>query len=203
MLEFDAKTHTYTLDGRQIPSVSEIIRFMHNEIYKGTDKAVMDIAADKGTRVHAACQELDESGTTECDPDIEFYVRAYIQFCKDHRCKWKGIEKIVYGDTEYGEFAGTLDRYGLIDGESTILDIKTTSQITKKHELLYAIQMTGYWMGLMSEPCDLPRKFAILQLKKDGTYKLIYVDKKQEEFNACLRMHYSVAETYKRKKRGK
>ena len=201
MLEFDAKTHTYTLDGRQIPSVSEIIRFAHREVYEDPNPTLMDIAADRGTRVHRACQELDESGTTEADEDIAGYINAYIKFREEHRCLWLGIEEVIHGDTAGGEFAGTLDRRGLLDGENVILDIKTSSKIMKKHQLLYAMQMTAYWLGLMCYPNELPNKLVILHLKSDGTYKLIYVDKKVEEFYACLLLHNAFSAT-KRKKKG-
>lgn len=201
MLEFDAKTHTYTLDGRQIPSVSEIIRFAHREVYEDPNQALMDIAADRGTRVHRACQELDESGTTEADEDIAGYVNAYIKFRKEHQCIWKGIEEMIYADVAGGEFAGTLDRYGLLDGVETIVDIKTSSKITKKHQLLYATQMSAYMLALMCKPTKLVQSLAILHLKNDGTYKLIYVDKKVEEFYACLLLHNAFSAT-KRKKKG-
>lgn len=201
MLEFDAKTHTYTLDGRQIPSVSEIIRFAHREVYEDPNPTLMDIAADRGTRVHRACQELDESGTTEADEDIAGYINAYIKFREEHEVHWSGIEEMIHGDTAGGEFAGTLDRWGTLDGKKVILDIKTSSKIMKKHQLLYAMQMTAYWLGLMCYPTELPDELVILHLKSDGTYKLIYVDKKVEEFYACLLLHNAFSAT-KRKKKG-
>ena len=201
-LRFDEVEHKYyDEEGREIPSVSEILRFLFREVYEEPNKAQMDIAADRGTRVHKACQELDERGQTEADDDIAGYVRAYIKFAEEHEYDWKGVERIIHGENVYGGFAGTLDRYGTLDGEGVVLDIKTTSKITKKHQLLYACQMSAYWLGLMCEPVDLPKNLAILQLKNDGTYKLIYVDKKVEEFNACLQLHYAVNAT-KRKKKG-
>lgn len=201
MLEFDAKQHKYYLDGKEVPSVSEIIRFAHREVYEDPNPALMDIAADRGSRVHRACQELDESGTTEADEDIAGYINAYIKFREEHEVEWKGIEEIIHGGTAGGEFAGTLDRWGTLDGKRVILDIKTSSKITKKHQLLYAMQMTAYWLGLMFYPTELPNELVILHLKSDGTYKLIYVDKKVNEFYSCLTLHNAFSAT-KRKKKG-
>ena len=84
-LEFNKKGRIYTYNGQEVPSVSEIIRFAATEVYGQTDEVLMDIAAERGTRVHKACEELDRTGKCECDGDIEGYVRAYQKFLFEHK----------------------------------------------------------------------------------------------------------------------
>ena len=203
MLEFEPTTHTYTLDGEEIPSVTEILRFAHHEVYPNADKAIMDLAADKGTRVHAACEELDLKGTTETDLDIEGYVKAYIEFRKQHSVHWTAIEYPIWASNEYGKYAGTLDRFGFLDGNDVLLDIKTTSTISKKHQLLYAAQLSAYKYALMEAEAKVPKNLAILQLKNDGSYKLIYVEQELELFESCCFMHYLFDSVKRKRRKGK
>lgn len=197
MLEFNEDKHIYFLDGEQIPCVSEICRFAFREVY-GADKKdkAMDRAALRGTRIHRACEEIDRTGMTECEPDILQYVSAYVQFLKDHDVNWIEIEKPVYSKCGDVAFAGTLDRLGVVDGKMTLLDIKSTKSITGKHKLLYATQLAAYG-ACRDERID---QFCILQLKQDGTYKLIKVVPNSTVWISCLFLHTEFKKTEKRKK---
>ena len=115
-LEFIEKTHTYLLDGEEVPSVSEIIRFAEREVYKEPNKFQMDQAADRGTRVHKACEELDRKGICTVDGDIEGYVNAYAKFLADNKVEWSMIEQMVLGQG----YAGTIDRAGTINNKKVI-----------------------------------------------------------------------------------
>lgn len=193
-LDFDEKNHIYKLDGKEIPSVSEITRFISGELYKDSDKTAMDIAADRGTRVHKATEKLDTEGVVECDDDISGYVRAYVKFRKEHKVEWYDIEKPVYDEGIW--IAGTLDRYGYLDNEKTILDIKTTKRISAKHKIQYGAQL-GFYQTMLNEKC----KLLILQLREDGTYKLIPVEDDMAVMTSCLVLHKAFEMTKQKSKR--
>ena len=196
-LEFYEDTHTYTLDGKEIPSVSEILRFAAREIYKETDSFAMETAADRGKRVHKACEELDYQGVTFCSGDIEGYVKAYRNFLHEHDIKWDAIEKPVYDEGTW--YAGTIDRAGLLDNQPVILDIKTTKKISGKHKLLYSAQLTAYKYAYTTNLYDT--KLIILQLHEDGTYKLIPIKDNPTVFTACKSLHKEFEKTKRRKKK--
>ena len=207
MLEFFEDKHIYLLDGEPVPCVSEILRFIHSEVYTKTDKKAMDKAANRGTRIHRACEEIDRKGITECDTEILQYVSAYVQFLKDHDVTWELIETPLLYTMYPCAYAGTLDRYGVVDGKKMLIDIKSTRSITKKHQLLYATQLTAYsWAdrvyidGKESWKHRGVDSMAILQLKPDGTYKLIEVNSEDDLWMACLTMHNKFYLTTKRKK---
>ena len=193
MLEFKPDTHTYLLDGIVIPSVSEILRFASREIYGDTSAQAMEIAADRGTRVHEAAEALDRSRSANVDYDIEPYVRAYTKFLFEHEVKWEKIEEPVVNEAEW--YAGTLDRYGIVDGNLVLLDIKTTRTITARHKRLYAAQLTAYGKATPM----LVDKLMILQLKNNETYELMEVEPEAEIWQGCLALHKAF--TTKRRKK--
>jgi len=197
MIEFEPKKHVYTLEGKEIPSVSEITRFLSREVYKDADQAAMDIAADRGTRVHKACEEFDVDGLVACDEDIAGYVSAYAAFIREHDVDWKMIEEPVYREDLW--IAGTVDRYGLVDGEPTILDIKTTKTISGKHKIQYGAQLDFYKLMIKNAPDSA--KEVILQLKEDGTYKMIEVEENLVVAVACMTLHKTFEKTKQKRKR--
>ena len=79
--------YTYTVDGEEYPSVSEISRFASREIYGEVNQFNLDNACNRGSAVHKATEILDKYGSVECAEDIENYIRAYVSFRKDFGVK--------------------------------------------------------------------------------------------------------------------
>lgn len=113
LLFFDS-THTYTVDGEEFPSVSEISRFASREVYGDVSQFNLDNACSRGSAVHKATEILDKYGKVECDEDIVPYIQAYVQFRKDF-----GISDYAYIEkplaNEELKYAGTIDRIYKID----------------------------------------------------------------------------------------
>ena len=196
-LLFYDDTHRYTVDGEEVPSVSELIRFITRELYTDTPQYFMEGAAARGTLVHKATESLDEFGKVECEDDIAPYIQAYVSFLKDCQPNWEKIEWPICNGTRY---AGTVDRYGELNGKKVVLDIKTTQSISGMHKLLYGAQLTLYKMAVEQErPVE---KLVVLQLKKDGSYKLIPIEENEPLALACLTMHEAIknSKTKRRKK---
>ena len=189
LLFFD-EGHKYTIDGEELPSVSELTRFISREIYGDVGQFNLDRAADRGTAVHKATELLDKYGTAEIDEDIAPYLQAYIAFRKEHKCEWQKIEYATHHPENL--YAGTLYRVGTIDGKLVVLDIKTSSTIQKP---LYTAQLNLY-RKMLPDPIE---QLVILHLKKDGTYKLIDMPIDDTLADACITMH----EALKKKKRSK
>lgn len=121
LLFFDL-SHTYTVDGEEYPSVSEISRFASREIYGEVNQYNLDNACNRGSAVHKATEILDKYGSVECAEDIESYIRAYVQFRKDFGIKdYAYIEKPLANEKD--KYAGTIDRIYKID-ETFINSVK-------------------------------------------------------------------------------
>ncbi len=177
----DEDVHQYTVDGEEVPSVSELTRFISKEIYGDVVQSTLDAAADRGTRVHKGAEALDKFGTVEIEDELLPYLQAYVSFVKEHKPEWEKIEWPVNNGMLY---AGTIDRYGILDTKRSIVDIKTTSRISPGHRVLYTAAQNLYRMAI--EENHPVEQIVILQLKKDGTYKCIELEIQDELANACI-----------------
>lgn len=191
-LVFFEENHRYTVDGEEVPSVSELTRFIAKEIYGEIRQDTLDNAAARGTKVHKATEALDKFGSVEIDDDLSGYIKAYVRFLHEHEVTWEKIEWAVNNGLLY---AGTLDRYGTVDGVHAVVDLKTTARIDRGHKTLYTAAQNLYRLAIEEEcPVD---KLLILQLVKDGTYKLYELEIQNELAEACIVLHQAL----KKKKR--
>ena len=168
-LEFYDKSHVYELDGDRIPCVSDLCRFIHKEIYKDAPLWQMEAAADRGTKVHAATEALDKTGRAEIEDSYLPYLQAYAQFRQEHEVQWELIEYADYHPELM--YAGTIDRYGIVDGYRTLADLKTTYRVYKP---LCGASLNLYRLILEARQKTVER-LMIIHLKKDGTYKLVNI----------------------------
>jgi len=118
MLVFNEEKHEYLVDGERLPSVTEIINSF---------LAPFQWDMSRGRAVHKACQYYDEGDLDEDTLDVEVipYFEGYKKFKSEHEIIWEAIEKPVYH--RVFRYAGTPDRWGMIDGTRTLLDLKSGS----------------------------------------------------------------------------
>lgn len=193
ILQFFDKGHVYMLDGERIPCVSDLCRFLHREIYKDAPVWQLDAAADRGTKVHAATETLDRAGRAEIEDEYLPYLQAYALFQQEHEVTWELIEHPDYHPVH--RYAGTVDRYGMVDGYRTLVDIKTTYRVYKP---LCSASLNLYRLILEARQKAVER-LLILHLKKDGTYKLIRFDADDSVPMALITLHTAL-KTRRRKK---
>lgn len=159
-LTFDADTHTYRFDGVVVPGVTTILKPLTD--FSTVPPHVLDAASAFGTAVHLAC-ELDDLGTLDeaaLDPALKPYLDAWRKFSAEHAVQWDQIEQRVYHPTM--RYAGTLDRFGRVDGDLTVVDIKSSVQLYPS----VGPQLAAYANALMH---PYAKRMAV-QLKTDGTY---------------------------------
>lgn len=192
VLKFFDETHEYEYQGVVIPSVSEIIHFMSREVYGDINRYVLDRAAERGTSVHAATQEIDAVGMCEIETHLSGYITAYANFISKVHPKWIHIEK-AFAHPKM-RFAGTPDRCGYIHGRRAILDIKTNAAIKKP---LVKAQLNGY-RRLMTANRFRTEVLYCLQLLPTGRYRLYPVTLDYTEFMACYQLHQALSKKSKR-----
>ena len=194
-LIFYDEQHRYTVDGEEVPSVSELTRFIAKEIYGEINQTILDNAASRGTSVHKAAEALDKYGKVEVSDEHLPYLKAYLSFLKGAKPTWEKIEWAVNNQTLY---AGTIDRYGTINGKQAIVDLKTTANIDRGHRVLYTAAQNLYRMAIEQDhPVEA---IYILQLKKDETYKLIEIERQDELANACITLSQALKRRRRKKK---
>ena len=170
---FDESTHTYTLDGVVIPSVTEICAPITAGKYPPV--GVVQQAAARGTRVHELCALYDmDALPDEIEAELVGYVKAWAAFCRDYKPVWRHIELPLYGSPDTGlPFAGTLDRIGEIDGRTRVVDIKTTASLDRPAKVALCEQITGYeWLADLNK-IDVSYGDGMgVQLFADGNYRV-------------------------------
>ena len=183
-LTFDEATHAYTLDGRPVPSVTEIVGLLTARKYADTNAAMLQQAQRRGTEVHELCEMLDcgvEPEELDIEPELVGYVNAYLAFLRDYRPEWEWIEKPVWTL----DYAGRIDRVGVIDGETAIVDIKTTASMDRLSRLALLFQLflyrEAYMFSVWKPEAKRPKTMLGVQLKKDGTYTVHDVRKIMEK----------------------
>ena len=123
-------------------------------------------------------------------------MSAYAAFKRDHGNKDREAYEPMGWASVMGQmpFAGTVDRIGVLDGERTIIDLKT-GQVPKATRYRYWAQLWGYSRIFGGE--DVPN-LAILQLKKDGKYSFFEATRAdliqaRDIWDTCLKLHYLTA----------
>lgn len=89
-LEYYDDTHTYLVDGVEVPSVTQIIRATFPDRYAAADPARLAAAAAEGTAVHAAIQDYIENGVT--DPARKRMIQHFAFLCERHELTVQGSE---------------------------------------------------------------------------------------------------------------
>lgn len=194
-IDFDPEKHEYSVGGVKIPSVSEILAPLSADRYDGLNPWMLKAAAAKGTAVHEATEMIDYGIEPEEDPELEPYLLAYQTFLLEHDVEWRMIERIVnYNrgiDGELPIYAGTVDRYGMLDGELAVVDIKTYASMSTDAMLnascqtvLYRDAIEHHEVFSLNDP-PIIRRY-ILHLRKDGSYRLIDLVKfdREREFDS-------------------
>jgi hypothetical protein len=88
-------------------------------------------ARDRGTDIHALTETLDMGHRIRIPKEHRAEVKSYLAWRETRRPDWLLIEKLVFNTRlKYG---GTLDRVALIDGETWLLDIKTSGSVADKN----------------------------------------------------------------------
>lgn len=178
-LTFDAEKHEYRINGKLVPSVTEICAPLTALDMGKLNPALINAAANRGTIVHELT-ELIDYGTAvedlELYPDIGGYITAYQRFLRDYSPQWTRIEYRL-GSEEIG-LAGTLDRMGVIDNMPCIVDIKTTASATRPTKVSWVAQLSGYRMLCGNATFER----YILQLKPNGKYTLYNAKAIEEKY---------------------
>lgn len=123
-LQFEASTHTYTLGGVALPSVTQVLKLLDQ--YEAVPPHVLEAAREFGTHVHLAT-ELDDRGVLDeatLDPALAPYLDGWRRFRRESGFKIEFVEhRVVHKKLRY---AGTIDRICRdVRGRRGVLDIKT------------------------------------------------------------------------------
>lgn len=171
VVSYDDETHSYTVDGKRVPSVTEVTSILTAGKYADSNAAMLAQAQRRGTEVHDLCLAIDcgvPPDELDIPPELVCYINAYLAFLRDWSPEWDYMEKMVW--TEH--YAGRADRIGRIDGKSVIVDIKTAGNMDRLSKLALYFQLCGYADAWRSMGNGAPDRTLGVQLKRDGKYTI-------------------------------
>lgn len=165
-LEYFDETHTYLYEGLMLPSVSQILGMKYKNEYSNVPPAVLDNAAQRGTAVHKAIENYNNSGYddgSEAVRNFKFLQKQYGFEVLDSE-----LPLVLFKD-DMPIACGRLDMTMLMDGETGIADIKTVSSLNKEK---IAYQLNLYRIGLL-QSYGVDAKFLKIIHLRDGIRKVI------------------------------
>lgn len=172
IVTFDEATHTYTVDGETVPSVTQLVAPLGSPMDEmdAMMEGALENAAERGTTMHAYIAHRLQGGIEEdfeLPADYADYVDAVELFLSEHTIEPLLVEQPLGGDG----YAGTPDLVCIFDGEPTILDYKFVSTVAKSK---VGAQLRGY-MELCNHNDIYPEKLKAVQFMR-GDYRIYDVD---------------------------
>jgi hypothetical protein len=131
MIQFNPDTHTYMLDGKELISVTKLLK-KHglSSDYTSVPGRVLEAAAQKGTLIHKEIETWVKTGEYGFTPELD----AFVDISEQVQMKDMISEAIVYNDI----CAGTIDIVCTMNSTVTgktvraIIDIKSTSVLNRE-----------------------------------------------------------------------
>lgn len=168
-LQLDEASHTYTLGGKVLPSVTHILESVLRDM-EGIPQHLVEAAGEFGKHVDSACHLFDRGVLDWADLDTRLapYVRAYERFTIDSGMILIASKKRVYHPTR--GYAGELDKLAIFAKRKRphILDIKSSSVLPRSVRPQTAAYLEAY--RAMGNEADSTRYS--VHLRPDGTYRL-------------------------------
>ncbi len=179
-IEFAEATHTYTVDGAVYPSVTQILSAegltdytfaTHQHRNRGTLVHQIAELIDVGweTTQRSAASAEDIIAASPWDPSTTSsalvpFGMAYCTFLLQERPQWLLSEYPVASKIYH--YAGRLDRYGVIRGKRTIVDIKSGEPGDAA-----SIQQALYALALEETTGEKTEDLYAVWLRPDGTHR--------------------------------
>ena len=169
---FDGRTHTYTVDGVCVPSVTTIIGdVLFPNAYQNVPESVLNAKADYGNKVHQWVEAYALTGVKKRQSALmKLTTTQVVKLFDRERIIIHSAEQVVYN----GRYAGTYDMYGTWHGVETLFDIKTTQVLNKR----YLEWQLGMYKLALNKPVE---KCAVLWCPKGDVVELIEVQPKKAE----------------------
>lgn len=165
-IEFDAASHAYRVNGRPVPSVTQILGPL--EDFSRVPRDVLEAACEFGKHVHEACDLFNrgELDWLNLDPSLVPYVEGWRQFMHETGAVVISSEfQVAHGVLGY---AGSPDVLIQMRDAMWIPDIKSTAIVPSTVGAQTAAYAKAYsWMN----KCPEPKRCCVL-LDGSGRYKL-------------------------------
>ena len=172
-IQFEERIHRYTVDGRFIPSVTQVLEAAGLIDLTGIPTHILRRAGERGTRVHQAAGLLlrGELEWASVDEAIGGYVRALDSFLRNSRFQpvKESVETPLY--CEQYDFCGTPDVLGTYTVPRLFGNpVKVFAVLDWKTGMMSAVR---YQLAAYAHALGV-RQRAAVKLNRDGTYAMAW-----------------------------
>ena len=178
-IEYLDESHTYLIDGVQVPSVTQILKVKFAKKYKFVKPAVLNRAAEEGTKVHKAIEDYCKTGKDDGSDELRNF--KFLQRSYGFKVLGNEIPVILFRGSK-PIAAGRFDLLLEKDGQKGIADIKRTSVLDKEY-LFYQlnlyrmayIQSYGGEIDFLKGIHILPdkRKYVDIPINLDAAWEIV------------------------------
>jgi len=171
---FDELTHTYRVGGVVIPGHTRVLDLGGLVNYRDVEPDILERKSDLGRQVHEATRLYDLRKKFTCDPLVEPYLEAWIDFRELTKFKPRLVEHRGLSEINGMQFGMQIDREGDLAGDETLVELKTCAKLLPHHGIQLAAQAAGLYHRELSTALArfMRRKRVAVQLKKDGYAKI-------------------------------
>lgn len=164
-LTFDEAAHEYRLDGRRLPSVTQLLAPLVD--YSKVPRETLERAQALGTAVHRMTELYDNDDLDEesLSAELRPYLAAWLRFRAE--CQFEPVTIEHRMSHPLYRYAGTSDRTGVIKSRLAVVDLKKM-MVLGPH---IGPQLAAYEKLHQAEGLKVLDRFA-LGLRPDGTYRL-------------------------------
>lgn len=182
MLTFNEKEHKYYYGGGQLPSVTQIIKSITTHFYnENIPKYVLEKAQERGTLIHGYIENFLLWGIIRVEEyDYIEYFENFLKWHNEYKPKVLEVEKMLTN----GEYAGTVDLICEINGETWLIDHKTSKEL---HTNFVEVQEYGY-KNLCENNGIRIDKCGVLFLSKDN-YFFKEIQPNKEMWDTCMKCY--------------
>lgn len=170
MIEFNEELHLYFDKDKRVPSVNQILDAVYGSSISGAPDKFLKPATAKGTKLHKEVDVYLKTGKIG-KSDLFKVWHEWFNYIEDFIVNYES-EKIVYAETPYGCFAGTIDFL-----ERFVWDWKTCKTIGRKHleryqkslsMYIYAARQMGYSVNEPGKIVHITDKVEIINVEYLG-----------------------------------
>lgn len=168
MLEFNQEKHEYTLDGKVLISVTQLMR-KHglSPDYSFVAEDVLKAKAERGTLIHAELEAYIKNGEVGFTGELN----QFIAYAQKNKLEFLASEKMLHNDI----CAGTCDLLFKQDGKIIRADFKTTSAIHR--------DPCSWQLSIYDELDDVKADaLQIFHFDNDGVLRVVDIDFKPNEY---------------------
>ena len=174
VLNFEEKGHRYTVDGRFVPSVTQVLEAAGLIDLNGIPPDVLRRAGERGTRIHQAAALLlrGELEWSSVDEAIGGYVIALDSFLRNNQFTpvKESVETPLYwAQYDYSGTPDVMGTYFLRASRNTPFR-KVFVLLDWKSGMMPAVHLQ---LAAYAHPLGVRHRAAV-KLNKDGTYRMIW-----------------------------